>query len=260
MKVVHPRDRGYTIDPGNSFTTPTGTLMMPWPMNQDPSREALRYTWRDTSIIGRAGKNNSGVDPEIIESVGLERQILYSSDHIQTIGLPLLIEHRCYPAASDALGNNSLEIAFAVNSSRRPFFRAFSVGGFAAGGTIVEVEPDLEVRANGGFNPANQGAPTPGQDPNVYYGAMDFVVRVSRSVSVWFQATDPLGAPFIDPNFAQPIVEPLPADQPSGTSVELAFRGAVSIADGPPMESDPRNNAAALDSYGNHYDDLEHAP
>ena len=257
MQVVHPRDRGYQIEPGDAFTTPTGTLMLPWPINADPNNEDLLYTWRDTAIQGRGSRNNEGVDPRIVDAAGLQQQVVYGVDNVQTIGLPLLVEHRCFPAAADALGNNSLEIAFAVNSSRRPFFRTFSVGGFAAGNQIVEVDPDLETRANGGFNPAMSGAPTPGLDPNVYLGALDLVVRVSRSVSIWFSVVDPQGDTFEVPHFDRPIVEPAEEEQPSGTRVELAFRGALTITDltNPLYGQDPRDSTIFLDSYGNHYPD-----
>lgn len=262
MKIVHPRDQGYTIDPGNAFRTATGTLMLPWPMNTNPSNDPILYTWRDTTIQGRAGNNGNGVDPESVAAAGLDRYCMYNESEVQTIGLPLLIEHRCYPAAADALGNNSLDVAFAVNSSRKPYFRAFSVGGFAAGSVVVTVDPDLEERANGGFNPAMNGAPSPGQDPVVYYGAIDMVVRVSRSVSVWFEVTDPTGGTFLSPQFSQPVFEPRSQDQPSGTTVELAFRGALAIADAPPGDeaNDPRFNALSLDAYGNFYEFLLEPP
>ncbi|MFT5049868.1 MAG: hypothetical protein ACI8QZ_001261 [Chlamydiales bacterium] len=257
MKLVHPRERGYVVDPGDGFLTSSGRLVMPWPMNRDLSHEVITYTWRDTGISGRGGKNNGGVDPFSVIPVGLPRDVMYSTLNIQTVGLPLLIEHRCYPAAADALGNNSLEIVLASPAFRKPIYRTFSTGGFAPDGSVVTIDPDLEEVANGGYNPANGGQSTPSTDPTIYLGAMDFVVRISRSVSVWFAAVDPGGGFFTAPRFDYPLTDPSPVDQPSGTSLDLAFRGAVTITDRGAPGADPRFNANTIDAYGNHYVDLD---
>ena len=68
----------------------------------------------------------------------------------------------------------------------------------------IEWDPELEDIANGGFNPnstPNPGAPTFGQDNQFYIGALDFVVRVSRAHSVWFdtQGLSQFAGAVIDP-------------------------------------------------------------
>ena len=95
------------------------------------------------------------------------------------------------------MGSSSL----AANSSSKPYFRAFSTGGIDTSGNTVLVQPDNEDSANGGFNPfslPNPGAPTPGRDDAFYFGAVDFVTRVSRSHSVWYETVDAAGLPFFD--------------------------------------------------------------
>jgi hypothetical protein len=67
---------------------------------------------------------------------------------------------------------------------------------------------------------------------------MDLVVRVSRVHSVWIDTQ--LAAP----SFVSPVVEPAAGDQPAGTQVELAFRGATNAI--PFVQSD----ASILDAYG----------
>jgi hypothetical protein len=76
---------------------------------------------------------------------------------------------------------------------------------------------------------------------------MDLVTRISRSVSVWFQTPGTSS-----PSFQPAVVEPLANEQPAGTSLEIAFRGAV-VAE----PAEVRENATRLDIYGDHYEDPE---
>jgi hypothetical protein len=264
QKVVHPRFLGYQVAPGNLFNTTTGTKMMPFPLNRDvaPS-ERQYYTWRDTSILDRAGADNAGVDPrQLYVALGLTppTNAYFNTGKIRTIGLPLLMEFRCYPD-NGATGVNAFDISLAANSSSKPYFRAFSTGGTNTSGNQVIIDPDLEDTANGGFNPASQpnpGAITYGRDNSFYIGALDLVVRVSRSVSIWFPADDPLsGGLFTSPSFNPPIIEPNVSLQPVGTEISLVFRGATSITDHPEITGPHPclENALTLDIYGDHYND-----
>ncbi|MEZ5974068.1 MAG: Ig-like domain-containing protein [Planctomycetota bacterium] len=66
QKVVSPRADGYIVDPGNVFSVAgTTTQFMPFPMNQnlDPGEEDLTYTWRDTSLLHRAGPRTAVARP-----------------------------------------------------------------------------------------------------------------------------------------------------------------------------------------------------
>lgn len=251
--IVHPRDRGYVVNPADLFTSESGKLMMPWPMNQGiPIEEFTYYTWRDTAILQVAGFSNIGV-PTGQEANILGPPVTAGSDYltgmIPTLGLPLLMEFRCYPDDS-GLGLNAFEIALAVNSSSRPNFRAFSTGGTNTSNQPTPVNPDLSNEATGGFNPGSSppGQATPGLDSSFYHGQLDLITRVSRIHTIWFDTT------FSAPDYAPPVIEPGPEVQPSGTSAVLAFRGATLINGADTMGNPPDDistNAADLDAYGN---------
>jgi hypothetical protein len=109
----------------------------------------------------------------------------------------------------------------------------------------------------------------------VYLGAVDFVVRTSRSHSIWWPVVDKdgdnafdAGAEIISPTFGEPVVEPRPENQPNGTSITFEFRGASSMAAHGPItegaatpdgtvETDEfwcLQAANRLDPYGDAYD------
>ncbi len=248
QKIVHPKFLGYTVSPFDAYTTATGTLVVPWPLNQGlPASEQRTYTWRDTAIPDRAAPLGGGVDlHQLWEVLGIGVGLLMPKDYVTTIGLPLLIEVRCYPDVQ-AVGLNPHGILLGGLSSPQPNFRAFSTGGLNQTGQLVTIDPDTELEANGGFNPNSNppGMATPGVDNSIYVGAIDLVTRVSRSVSIWFDAT---GA--ADPRYRPPIVEPHPGDQPTGTSIQFAFRGGIVIE-----PAAAREDAGSLDLYGEFYDD-----
>ncbi|MDF1837688.1 MAG: hypothetical protein P1V35_07465, partial [Planctomycetota bacterium] len=180
--------------------------------------------------------------------------------------LPLLMEFRCYPDTAATTANRLDVSESQVSAGLSPMFRAFSTGGIDTNGDPQFVEPDSEVTARGGYNPLSQpspGAPTPGTDRNVYIGGIDFVVRVSRSYSIWFPTPDTTGVAINSPEYYTPVVEPAQADQPGGTSITFAYRGADSIANAfaggavaDPELSGLQMTAVAnrLDAYGDHYD------
>ncbi|MEZ6014127.1 MAG: Ig-like domain-containing protein [Planctomycetota bacterium] len=235
--VVHPRELGYIINPADVVIAPSGTRIVPFPLNRSvPVEERRTYTWRDTSIRTRSGLQNGGVDPSYyLTALGLPVPTapnkFYPPGEVQTAGLPLLLEFRTYRDDS-ALGINGFDINLAANSSSKPYFRAFSTGGIRQNGQPKFVDPDNETQANGGFNPGSTvpGAVTYGLDNSVYLGALDLVVRISRAHSVWFRSAI-VGEPaFIGRNYLPPTLEPRAEDQPIGTSIDVEFRGATAIA------------------------------
>jgi hypothetical protein len=241
---VHPKALGYTLNPADRFlstTTPVVT-MMPYPLNRTlPVSQHAFYTWRDTTLRSVGGPNNGGAEMPIVVRVigsGTAGQP-YGPGVIPTIGLPLLMEFRCYPD-TEAHGTNSFDINIAINSSSAPTFRAFSTGGTNSSGQQVVRNPDLEQVASGGFNPTSvpPGAPTLPIDNTVYIGQMDLVIRISRAHSIWFNAGSSSTI------YSQPVIEPRPSDLPQGTQIVLAFRGAQNVT------GDPAVNADRLDAYG----------
>ena len=253
LKVVHPRAKGYSVNPLNLFQTVTGTVMMPYPLNQDGDIANYEYyTWRDTALQGLGGQSSKGIDPQIMETAGLIPPGTFGqiakAGFVPTIGLPILMEYKCFPD-DQALGLNSFDISLAINSSARPNFRVFSTGGFNTSGTAVVKNPDLETSPSGGFNPSTvpPGKTTPGQDNSFYIGQLDIVTRVSRAHSIFLNADDDPS-----PDYLDPVLEPLAEEQPVGTQIVLAYRGAFAVMT--TEDGSPHLNAMDLDFYGDQSD------
>jgi hypothetical protein len=225
--------------------------MMPFPWNRTGDSLST-YTWRDTRSRLVGGDDGPGL-PICIETgaplfleVGPPGRIRRAGQ-VPTFGLPLLMEFRCYPS-STGVGLNAFDISLANNASRGPIFRAFSTGGINRFGTPVQVQPDLEDRSRGGFNPNSNppGKRTPSGDNSFYIGQIDYVTRVSQAHSVWLDLRPSIVSPFQFENFTQPVVFPPPDAQPPGTSVLLEYRGSLGFVD---IEGEAFD-ARSIDSYG----------
>ncbi len=231
LTIVHGRDEGYFLTPSQVFQSETGTLMMPYPMNRNG--EAVSdfdyYTWRDTAILATGGANGAGADLRALTQVGdckTNIATAYGNGQVRSLGLPLLMDFKCFQDFN-ALGQNGLATAFALPTERLPVFRVFSSGSpTSKGGGPVVVNPDQGGGAKGGINPVS-GKSTPPNDNTVMLGQLDLVVRVSRMHTIWFDTLAIAGTG--STTFIDPVVEPRASDQPSGTSLVLAFRGASSI-------------------------------
>jgi hypothetical protein len=241
VTIVHPRALGYTVQPLDEFTSNSGTRMAPWPMNQGLSVSQFVYwTWRDTGKTKVAGPNGQGADYGNVFTVDPTAAAVYGANAVPTIGLPLLMEFRTYPNPL-ANGGNLFAGALATPvllPENQPFFTAYSAGG-VAGTVITDINPDGEVTAQGTNPPGG-----PGNLPRnqfVYFGQADFVVRVNRAHSIWFD-TGALNS------FGSPVMEPPLSSLPPGTQLLLAYRGASGIT-GP--VSRPWENASNMDPYGN---------
>jgi len=257
--VMHAKPLGYLIDPVNIFVGGSGTKFLPYPVNRNiPENEWTFYTWRDTSVLARGGDLSNGWPLIIEEDVGLisgdmgtlgqSAGSLASAGNVPTIGLPLLMEFKCYPSSS-GVGLNSLASAIAINSSPKPTFRIFSTGGFDTAGNPVIKNPDTEVAPSGGFNanpalPQPLGSPTPKADNVFYYGQLDVVVRVSRTYTRWLNTDEE------DPDYLSPVLEPRPDDQPTDTVLDVHYRGARKVNSTANKVDDPQLNADALTAYG----------
>lgn len=257
QKIVHPRERGYTVNPADLFPATSGTLMMPFPLNRGIPADQFRYwTWRDTSVLAKGGLPDSpGAELAVVcnvlfggvstvPGVGCNVGRPYGLNNVPTVGLPILMEYKTFPD-DGALGLNSFDVSFAVNSSSRPNFRAFSTGGVNQSGQVIEKDPDLEATASGGFNPSGNGIPTPPADNTFYIGQLDLVLRISRAHSIWFNS----GFPVNQVSYGPPVIEPRPEQQPDGTSIQLDFRGAANVTNNGGTAPNDRD-AAKFDFYG----------
>jgi hypothetical protein len=219
---------------------------MPWPMNRGGAPK-VTFTWRDTSAIATGGNYGAGVplDSEVGVPLGLENAAgTYAPPgQVPTVGLPLLMEFRCYPSDS-GIGLNPLAIVLASNVSASPNFRAYSTGGFNTLGQRVTKNPDLELAPTGGFNPGSNppGKPTARTaDNSLYLGQMDYVVRVSRVHTIWIDTHSDAA------RYRDVVLEPPDSARPSGTRILVDFRGAEGFidAEGRPFA------AGGLNAYGN---------
>jgi len=241
LHVVHERSRGYLVQ-ASTFPSSTGTRMVHYPLNVGvPLADRDYYTWRDTSLSALGGPSGNGADPDIFyiaTGLAIPMPKPYGTNRVPTIGLPLLMEFKCFP--SKELGLNGFDTSFAVNSSPRPNFRAFSTGGINDSGVSVIKNPDLETVATGGFNPSAGGSGTLTTDNTFYIGQMELVTRISRVYTIWF---DTEGS---NTTYVLPTVEPRPENQPEGTQVVLAYRGATLVT-----ATILKEDACSIDPYGN---------
>ncbi|MEM1452889.1 MAG: Ig-like domain-containing protein [Planctomycetota bacterium] len=272
--TVHPRQNGYVVDGGEIFQTNTGTTLLPFPLNRNiPPAEFNYYTWRDTSIRERSAPSTSGVEPRAyLLALGIMPPTppFYRQNQVQTIGLPLLMEFRTYPD-ENAIGLNGWVLALAVNSSSRPYFRAFSTGGVNQSGSNVFIDPDSQIMANGGFSPGSTppGGTTFGRDNTLHIGAIDYVTRISQVHSIWYESPIEGEPTFTTRRYNPPTLEPAVADRPPGTDINIDFRGAMEIEyidsgnfltdndQDDNGEVDYTEDAFTLDLYGDFYNEVD---
>ncbi|MEX1024264.1 MAG: Ig-like domain-containing protein [Planctomycetota bacterium] len=266
QKTVHPRALGYQVSPIELFVASSGTRMIPFPLNKNVNIADVYYTWRDTTMSVRSAPSGSGIplaieadndsdpntNPNAMDSTlnlypENGRGTLASAGQVPSIGLPLLMEYRCYPS-NTGIGLNAFDVSLAINSSARPNFRAYSTGGTNTQGNQISKDPNLELTPTGGFNPTSTppGAPTAQVADNTFYiGQLDTVTRVSIVHSIWLNAGTAS-------NWLEPIFEPRAEDQPTGTQVRFDYRGATGMTNAAQVRAfnaDPNT----IDMYGNLY-------
>ncbi|MCY3003134.1 MAG: Ig-like domain-containing protein [Planctomycetota bacterium] len=257
LKVVHQKTEGYFIQPSAIFQAATGTAMAPWPMNEGKAAEDfIYYTWRDTALLG-LGQPNVGAGSG--QGVRLGNETAYDPTTpaspyglglVPTIGLPLLMDFRVYPN-SQIQGSNQLLGFFAIASNPPgtevpPFWTAYTAGGIpAASGVPITVDPDSATIAQGNLATPGAAGALP-RNQVIFFGQGDFVVRVNRAHTRWFEcAPGAAGLPF---NFAEPVIEPSVSSLPAGTQLLVQYRGATGMNS---AGNKPWEVATELDAYGN---------
>ena len=250
MTIIALRSRGYQINPTDLAASSTGNAIAPFPVNRGiPQDQFIYWTWRDTAKTSVGAPSGVGADPRRLATVSPPNTTnvsFYPVNKVPTIGLPMLTEFRTYPDAL-AIGQNGFRVAIAINSSARPYFRVFSTGGVnPTTGKVTTVQPDTNANATGGINP-NNGAVTFWGDNTFYYGQADFLVRLSRIHTIWF---DTLAA---GTTYTDPYLEPTVDNLPTGTQLIVAYRGASGFSPTPGVNQFPFADARAFDPYGNLY-------
>lgn len=242
-------DTNYDISSVNRFQTAGGISMYPWP-DFDST-----YTWRDThfpvpdgsTLVGGnenpANAAGAGIPPRVTGE-----PVVYQKGFIPSVGLPLLMRFRSYPMGGE-FGFNGFQVQIMVGSSNVPAFRVFSSGGRDSGGQWNLVRPDLPPEGtapNGGYNTVT-GAVTKGYGPELYWGQVDFVTKVSKVYTHWFDFGGDLSS------MSSLTLEPTPIQANPGTSVEVQFRSADSVTIGscdPDEDPTPLNDASTnFDAY-----------
>lgn len=226
--VVDPHDElivfdtDYRISDSAKYLNAGSNFMMPWPDFTDT------YTYRDTDLPkpdgvtlvgGATGSSAYGCPPET-----LGQPVVYPPGKIPSIGLPLLMRYRCYPRGQE-FGFNGFQVQIMVGSSALPAFRVFSAGGRDGQGVWHLIRPDLPPEGTapvGGYNTIT-GVVTKAYGPELYWGQVDFVTRVSRVYSHWFGLGGSLAS------MTPLTIEPTPASQVAGTQVIVELRGCDTV-------------------------------
>jgi hypothetical protein len=222
--VVHPRQKGYTIQPLDAFSTPSQSVMMPYPLNRDaPLSEYVYWTFRDTAVLGGSAPGGPGAPPSIEFAFDPQssKTPIYEAGMVPTIGLPMLMQFRNVSASSTTMINRlATADPSAGDPLLRPYFRAFSEGGVLSDNTTIKyVDPYLNSVAEGALI---GGVPTSGIDDKFYFGQADFVVRVNHAHTIWFNSGG-------QSDWATAVIEPVASAQPNGTQVQVHYRGAANV-------------------------------
>jgi hypothetical protein len=240
----------YSISQANVYLANGGVAMYPWP---DFSQT---FTYRDTSLPlpngnDLAGGNNASGTTVDSRGWGCPPRVVnedrtYEKSLIPTIGLPLLMRYRCYVVGAE-FGFNGSQVQIMVGSSALPAFRVFSWGGLT-GSNWDFVVPDAD---GAGSSPTSRGS-IKAYGPEIHWGQVDFVTKVSHVYTHWFNAGGALDW------FSNLTLEPTPQQSNPGTSVEVEFRTSPAINTAACVnETTPLEDASnAFDAYGEYDEEI----
>ncbi|MCH2101147.1 MAG: hypothetical protein MK209_04435, partial [Planctomycetes bacterium] len=241
-------DSSYPVLAANTFQADSGLPYMPWPDFTD------YFTFRDTAIPQsiQDGANGSG-SPPASHGLGASAGGLYDPGSVPAIGLSLLGRFRCYNVGNIEPINQFNSYQF-VAASPLPAWRVFSAGGISANGDVITVVPDNGDQ--GGLQPTGgwrNGSATRPDEDTIYAAQADFVVRVSRAYTHWFD----LGGVLPVNGVKGVVIEPIKAFQVPGTDVTVEYRGSFSVSHpaNPTTTPSPLLDAEkTLDLYGDFND------
>lgn len=233
--------------------TVNGVNFQPWP------DFTQKYVWRDTTIpqtfLGGAPSSIGSPDLQYSQDTG--SFTFWGPEAVPSVGLPLLWRVRTFPQAN-SLGLNSFATTqMMVNGATPAFspqFRIYSSGGQDGSGIWNQVQPDNPssggTAPTGGFTTGGSPTPTQGDDL-AYWARADFTQEVSRVYTHWLDCGRIIGSDAI----LGVALEPANADQPVGTSIEVEYRGSLSVNHpaAPGVNPSPLLTAdLPFDDYGDH--------
>ena len=240
----------YSISQSNVYLANGGVAMYPWP---DFSQT---FTYRDTSLPlpdGNTLEGGNSATGTTVDNRGwgcpprvVNQDRTYEKSLIPTIGLPLLMRFRCYVVGAE-FGFNGSQVQIMVGSSALPAFRVFSWGGLN-GSTWDFVVPDAD---GAGSSPTPRGS-IKAFGPEIHWGQVDFVTKVSMVYTHWFNAGGAINW------FSNLTLEPTPQQSNPGTSVEVQFRTspAISVTDCIDETTPLEDASNAFDAYGEYDEDI----
>lgn len=251
----HPPETVYqgnvVMNPNLLFTNSSGTVMLPFP------KFTKTYTWRDSSYGSRkfGGPGGAGANPNAFFNNTMQPVTPalrpYAVNSIPSIGLPLLVDMRVYPASDpNTKGINGFLVPNALLAPTKPNFSVWSEGGLDASLSQKTVTPDVAPDGTiptGSYIPPGQpnaGFKTSPGDGRFYAGRLEFAVRVSRAYTHFYNFTT---GTITAPVFQNTNVLALPSVQPAKTAVKLAFRGATTAP------GTAATDARCFDAYGDAY-------
>jgi hypothetical protein len=237
-------DSSYAVRSVDVFSAESGQPYLPW-----PSFTSF-FTFRDTAIPQsiQDGAGGSG-SPPTVHGLGAAAGGYYLPGDVPSIGLSLLGRFRCYNVGNIEPINQFNAYQFIVNSPL-PAWRVFSAGGISANGEVITVVPDNG--SQGGLQPTGgwrNGTATRPDDDTIYWAQADFVVRVSRAYTHWFD----LGGVLPVNGVKGIVIEPAKAFQVADTDLIIDYRGSFSVTHpaNPTTAPSPLTDAEkTLDVYG----------
>ncbi|MAW61131.1 MAG: hypothetical protein CMJ94_09860 [Planctomycetes bacterium] len=237
-------DSSYAVRAVDVFTAASGVEYIPWPEFTE------LFTFRDTAIPQsiQDGANGTG-SPPAAHGLGAAAGGFYDPGSVPSIGLSLLGRFRCYNVGNIEPINQFNSYQFVANSPL-PAWRVFSAGGISANGDVITVVPDNGDQ--GGLQPTGgwrNGTATRPDEDTIYATQADFVVRVSRAYTHWFDFGGVLPANGV----RGIVVEPVEAFQLPGTDLIVEYRGSFSVTHpaNPTTAPSPLTDAEkTLDLYG----------
>jgi hypothetical protein len=228
-------DRSYDVVGSNTFIAESGQVYSPWP-DFDQS-----YTWRDNSFREALSGGPDGSKAFGIPVSVTGQPPIYLAGKWPSVVAPLLMRFRCYPRG-DFFGWNGFQVQIMVPSSNVPAFRVFSFGGNGSELVVPDI-PEAGTKPVGGTSTG--GGAQKGYGPELYWGQVDFVVKVSRVFTHYFA----LGG-VID-GVSSLVLEPVA--QPENTNVKVEWRGieVIDTSGCAPEDLTPLNDAESqFDGYG----------
>ncbi len=228
------------VPPGTSYKVTQSILCTP-PFDAHPYcpwptfSTRFQYNNGDIPKAEKALRKSENDNHPCNGTNGWQETRVYSSNEAYNNlgGDSLLVEYRIRPQLTNISRANGFTFAIGCLLDWHPHFRTYSLG--TPGLTVApdnmnqyESRCAVHDTANpvqvddfpGTPNPKNNG------DNDRYFAAFDYVKSTSIITSPYVRVYP---STTTSPDYFSPVVQPSPADQPAGTSVQIEFSGATNV-------------------------------